>query len=301
MPESPTPIPTTTSEVTPVVTESAWRGAARRFVAHRAAVIGLIVIVLAAVVALIAPLLPLDPYATDLTAPRAAPSPEHLLGTDVIGRDVLARLVWGARVSLLVGFASVALMALIGVVAGSLSGYFGGWVDQVIMRVADVIMSFPSMLIVLALVAIAGPSMWNIIIAIGVTQWPQVARLVRSSFLTLREQDYVKAAVVLGAHPVRIMARHILPLASGPLMIAATFAVASAILMEAGLSFLGVGVQPPTASWGNLLTDAQSLSVLATMPWLWLPPSICIAVVVLCINFVGDGLRDALDPHSEQQ
>lgn len=279
--------------------ESNMRGALRRFLHHRAAVVGATVLLLMALAAILAPIITGDPYATDLSHARSAPSSLHLLGTDTIGRDVLARLIWGARVSFTVGVLAVAVYVTIGTLLGALAGYVTGWVDTVVMRVADVMMAFPTMMIVLALVAISGQSLWNIILAIGVTSWPMVARLVRSSFLSLREQDYVKAAIALGAKPPRIMVRHILPLASGPLMVAATFGMATAILLEAGLSFLGVGVQPPTASWGNMLTDAQSLTVLETMPWLWIPPCACIALVVLCINFVGDGLRDALDPRAE--
>lgn len=282
-----------------VATQSSLRGAVRRFLHHRAAVVGATVLAIMSLVALLAPVLPIDPYATDLAHARQGPSGQHPLGTDTIGRDVLARLIWGTRISLAVGVLAVGVYVFIGTVLGAASGYFTGWVDAVVMRVADVILAFPTLLIVLALVAISGQSLRNIILAIGLTGWPTVARLVRSSFLTLREQDYVQAAKVLGAKAPRIMVRHILPLASGPLMVAATFGMAAAILMEAGLSFLGVGVQPPTASWGNMLTEAQSLSVLENMPWLWLPPSLCISLIVLSINFIGDGLRDALDPRSE--
>lgn len=271
----------------------------RRFLHHRAALAGAVVIVLLALLAALAPVLPVDPYATDLSHARSGPSSAHLLGTDTIGRDVLARIIWGSRVSLAVGVLAVGVYVVIGTVLGAVAGYLSGWIDAVIMRCADVVLAFPTLLIVLALVAISGQSLHNIILAIGVTGWPVVARLVRSSVLSLREMDYVKAAKVLGAKTPHILIRHILPLASGPLMVAATFGMASAILMEAGLSFLGVGVQPPTASWGNMLTEAQSLSVLENMPWLWLPPSLCIALIVLSINFLGDGLRDALDPRSE--
>ena len=280
--------------------ESNWRGAARRFVRHRAALAGIALLAAAAIIASVAPLIAPDPYATSLLHARAAPGAAHWLGTDTLGRDVLARLIWGTRVSLTVGAAAVALYVAIGTLLGAVAGYFSGLVDAVIMRLVDVVLAFPTLLIVLALVAISGQNLGNIILAIGLTGWPPIARLVRSSFLSLREQDFVRAARVLGAGAPRIMFRHLLPLASGPLMVAATFGMASAVLMEAGLSFLGVGVQPPTASWGNMLTQAQSLSVLQNMPWLWLPPCLCIALVVLSINFVGDGLRDALDPRSEQ-
>ena len=279
--------------------ETPGRAAWRRFVRHRAAVAGACVFALAVAVALLAPVLAPNPYATSLLHARAAPGAAHWLGTDTLGRDVLARLVWGTRVSLAVGVAAVALYVAIGTVLGGIAGYLSGLADAVIMRLADVVLAFPTLLIVLAVVAISGQSLGDIILAIGFTGWPPVARLVRASFLSLREQDFVRASRLLGAGAPRIMWRHLLPLASGPLMVAATFGVASAVLMEAGLSFLGVGVQPPTASWGNMLTQAQSLTVLQTMPWLWLPPCLCLALLVLGINFVGDGLRDALDPRSD--
>ena len=274
---------------------AAWR----RFVRHRAALAGLVVLATTTAVALLAPLLARHPYAGRLLHARAAPSAAHWLGTDTLGRDVLARLLWGTRVSLAVGVAAVALYVAIGTVLGAVAGYLSGLADAVIMRLADVVLAFPTLLIVLALVAISGQGLGDIILAIGLTGWPPVARLVRASFLSLREQDFVRASRLLGARAPRIVWRHLLPLASGPLMVAATFGMASAVLMEAGLSFLGVGVQPPAASWGNMLTQAQSLTVLQAMPWLWLPPCLCLAALVLAINFVGDGLRDALDPRSE--
>ncbi len=279
--------------------ETQLHGLVRRFARHRAAVIGVGIMALLILVALLAPVIAADPYATSLLHARGAPDASHWLGTDTVGRDILARLIWGSRVSLTVGVLAVALNVSIGTILGSLAGYLSGWTDALIMRVADVVMAFPPLLIVLAVIAISGQGLLNIIFAIGLTGWPAVARLVRSSFLVLREQDHVHAARLLGAGAPRIMWRHILPLASGPLIVAATFGIASAILMESGLSFLGVGVQPPVASWGNMLTQAQSLSVLQSMPWLWLPPSLCIALIVLSINFVGDGLRDALDPASD--
>lgn len=292
------PVAASTAQAGPIRTHPGQRGAGRWFKRHQAAVVGGMVLAGFVIVALLAPFLALDPYGTSLTHAREAPGGTHWLGTDTIGRDVFSRLVWGARVSLAVSVLAVGIMIGIGAVLGGLAGYLSGWIDTAVMRVSDVIMSFPTLLIVLALVAISGQSLWNIILAIGLTGWPAVARLVRSSFLSLREEDFVTAARALGASAPRIMVRHILPIASGPLMVAATFGMASAILMESGLSFLGVGVQPPTASWGNMLTEAQSSSVLEDMPWLWLPPCMCIALIVLCINLVGDGLRDALDPRA---
>ena len=181
---------------------------------------------------------------------------------------------------------------------GSISGYFGGWVDSVIQRFTDAVMCFPSLIIIIAAVAIIGPSIYNVMIVIGLLTWPGICRLVRGQILSLREREFVEAARSMGARPSRIILCHLLPNAVGPITVAATFGVAAAILTEAGLSFLGLGVQPPTASWGNMINTAQSAAVLQQMPWLWVPAGIMIAISVLSINFIGDGLRDALDPRS---
>jgi peptide/nickel transport system permease protein len=275
------------------------RRALERFVRHRAALAGLVLLVVLVLVAIFAEQIGgADPYATDLANARSAPAAGHVLGTDPIGRDVFSRLVYGARVSLLVGLLAVGVSLVIGTVVGAVAGYSGGLVDAVAMRFTDVVMAYPTLLIILALVAIVGQDLKNIIVVIGLLGWPGIARLVRGSYLSLREDDYVLAARALGAPAGRIAMRHILPAVTGPLVVAATFGMASAILMEAGLSFLGVGVQPPASSWGNMLADAQSLTVLESMPWLWLPPGLAIVLAVLSINFVGDGLRDALDPRS---
>ncbi len=188
--------------------------------------------------------------------------------------------------------------SFIGTILGALSGYFGGWVDSTIQRFTDAIMCFPSLIIIIAAVAIIGPSIYNVMIVIGLLTWPGICRLVRGQFLSLREREFVEAARSMGARPNRIIFRHLLPNAIAPITVAATFGVAAAILTEAGLSFLGLGVQPPTASWGNMINTAQSAAVLQQMPWLWIPAGIMIALAVLSINFVGDGLRDALDPRS---
>jgi len=281
------------------VVASPRRRALQRFVSHRVALLGLAALVVLMLVAIFAQQLGgADPYATDLANARSAPATGHLLGTDPIGRDVFSRLVYGARVSLLVGLLAVGVSLVIGTAVGAIAGYSGGLLDSVTMRITDVVMAFPALLIILALVAIVGQELKNIILVIGLLGWPGIARLVRGSYLSLREEDYVLAARALGAPSARIAVRHILPAVTGPLVVAATFGMASAILMEAGLSFLGVGVQPPASSWGNMLADAQSLTVLESMPWLWLPPGLAIVLAVLSINFVGDGLRDAFDPRS---
>ncbi|MDR0722334.1 MAG: ABC transporter permease [Treponema sp.] len=270
----------------------------RRFCKHRLAVGSLGFILLLMAGALGAPwLAPQDPYRIG-NAFSAAPSKEHLLGTDPLGRDVLSRLIYGSRVSVSVGVGAVALTTLLGVLLGLESGYFGGMIDTVIMRIADVFMSFPSMMLIMIISSIAGPGLDRMILIMGILGWPSVARLVRSTVLSIKQQDYIKSAVALGFNTQRILFLHILPNALGPILVNATFGVARSILMESSLSFLGMGVNPPTASWGNMLTDAQSLSTLTARPWLWVPPGFLILFSVLAFNFVGDGLRDALDPQS---
>lgn len=264
---------------------------------HRLAVAGLIVLAILASTALFAPVIAThDPDFVDLRAAKEGPSREHLLGTDEIGRDVFSRLVYGTRVSLSVGLVAVTIYTLLGTLLGALSGYFGGIVDGAIQRLTDTVMCFPTMIILIAAVSITGPSIWNMMLIIGLLTWPGTCRLVRGEFLSLREREFVEAARAVGASNARLIFRHVLPNALAPVIVSATFGVAAAILTEAGLSFLGLGVKPPTASWGNLINLAQSATILQTMPWLWIPPGCLIAISVLSINFVGDGLRDALDP-----
>jgi peptide/nickel transport system permease protein len=274
-----------------------WRLATRRFLQHRLAVLGLALLVGLMVMAVFAPQIAThDPFVIDPASNRAAPSRAHLLGTDQLGRDVFSRLIYGSRVSLSVGFVAVSIYILIGTTLGSLAGFYRGWLDNLIMRLADVFLAIPGLVIIIALIAVLGPSIRNIMIVIGVLQWPTTARLVRGQFLSLREQAFVEAARAMGASDRRLILRHILPSAMPPVIVAATFGVAAAILLESALSFLGVGVRPPTASWGNMLTDAQSLSILESAPWLWLAPGLMITLAILTFNFIGDGLRDALDP-----
>jgi peptide/nickel transport system permease protein len=273
------------------------RGVLRAFMRHRLAVIGSAIVGLLVLVALFAPLVaPYDPYAVDLLNVREGPSPKHLLGTDEAGRDVLSRVIYGARVSLSVGLVAVTIYTVLGTTLGAISGYYGGAVDNTIQRLTDTVMCFPGLIIIIAAVAIVGPSIYNVMIVIGLLQWPSVCRLVRGQFLSLRERDFVLAARTIGARDRRVIFHHVLRNTLAPITVAATFGVAAAILTEAGLSFLGLGVQPPTASWGNMINSAQSASVLQEMPWLWVPPGALIALAVLSINFVGDGLRDAVDP-----
>jgi peptide/nickel transport system permease protein len=277
-------------------------GVWRRFRRHRLAVIGSSVLLILAIAALGAPLIASHgPYAIDLRAYRTGPSDNHWLGTDSAGRDVFSRLLHAGRVSLSVGLVAVSIYTAIGIALGALAGFCGGWIDSLVMRLADVFLSFPSLIIIITLASVLGPSIYNVMIAIGVLGWPPIARLLRGEFLSLREREYVLGARASGCGNARLVFRHLLPNAMAPVIVAATFGIAYAILIEAGLSFLGLGVQPPTPSWGNMLTDAQSLTVLESMPWLWLPPGIMIALAVLSINFIGDGLRDALDPYLQHR
>jgi peptide/nickel transport system permease protein len=268
-----------------------------RFSRHRLALFGLAVLVLLGLAALFAPVLAgYDPNRGDLTQLRAAPSAKHLLGTDSAGRDVVARLLYGARISMLVGIVSVSISALIGTFIGLQAGYAGGWVDNLLMRFTEVIMTLPVLFAVIVLVALVGPNVFNVILVIGILGWTGLARLIRGQVLSLRETDYVTAARAIGASDSRIVRQHILPGVLPYVMVASTLGMASAILTEAALSFLGLGVQIPISTWGNMLYSAQSLTVLQGMPWLWIPPGAAIALTVLAANFLGDGLRDALDP-----
>jgi peptide/nickel transport system permease protein len=290
---------------TPLSRNTVWR----RFRRHRVALIGIGVLVLMGLVAAFANLLaPADPNFIDQVHwqgyPLAPGVAGHLLGTDENGRDLLSRLMFGARISLTVAFFAVLMEISIGTVLGAISGYYGGWVDFVIMRVTDVVLSIPLLPLLLVITAIvAGTSnkaalnFGVIVLIIGGLSWPSVARLVRASFLSLREREFAEAARALGNDDGRIIFRHLLPNAIAPIIVQATLEVANVIILESTLSFLGFGIQPPTASWGNMLANAQSNITIA--PWAAIFPGLCILVTVLSINYVGDGLRDALDPNTQ--
>jgi peptide/nickel transport system permease protein len=272
-----------------------------RFRQYRLAVASLVFVALLSLLALLAPLVaPYDPYTPSAELVRKPPSAEHLLGTDASGRDVLSRLIYGARVSLAIGFVAVAIYLVIGTVLGAVAGYSRGTVDDVIMRATDTVMAFPALIIIIAVVPILGPSIFNIMLVIGLLGWPAVCRLVRGQFLSLREREFVVAARSIGVRDREIVARHVLPHVAGPLIVIASLGVAEAIIAEAGLSLLGLGVQPPDPSWGQMLSQAIDVGTLLRRPWLWIPPALAIAVTVLAINFVGDGLRDALDPRGAE-
>jgi peptide/nickel transport system permease protein len=267
----------------------------KRFLKNKMAVAGSLVVLLLFAVSLLAPwIAPCDPSAIDLTKVLAAPSSAHLFGTDQLGRDVLSRMIWGARISLKVGFVATGIAILLGAILGAVSGYYGRWVDAVIMRFVDIMLCFPTFFLILAVIAILEPSIWNIMIIIGLTGWMGITRLVRADFISLKERDFVLAARVIGASDLRIIFIHILPNAMASILVAATLGIAGAILTESALSFLGIGVQPPTPSWGNILTAGKDNIDIAW--WLSLYPGLAILITVLGYNLLGEGIRDSLDP-----
>jgi peptide/nickel transport system permease protein len=284
----------TGASATPSARWRVWR----RFLRHRMAVVSALFLVLMILVTFpLAPLVtPSDPDRIDLKAIGKAPSLAHPLGTDLTGRDLWSRLVYGGRVSLSVGVVAVSIYVTLGVLLGSLAGYYGGRVDGWIMRFTEIVMAFPTLIILITIVAIVGPGLFNSMIAIGLIGWTGIARLVRGQILSLRSMDFVTAARAVGSPQRRILVQHILPNVVAPIIVAATFGIAGAILTEAGLSFLGLGIKPPTPSWGNMINEAQQLTVIESKPWIWLGPGLMITLSVLAINFIGDGLRDALDP-----
>jgi peptide/nickel transport system permease protein len=279
--------------------EGMLRRTARRFARHRLAIAGVVVIILLGLAAAAAPLLaPYDPLNVN-PADRLQPplSDHHLLGTDEIGRDVLSRLLYAGRISLVVGFAAMAVTIVLGSLVGVVSAYYGGTVDNILMRITDVFLSIPAIFLLLILASFIRPSLVTITLIIGFTAWMPVARIVRSQFLSLKSLDFVTAARAMGASDARIMLRELLPNGMAPIIVAATLNVANAILMESYISFLGYGIQPPAASWGNMLNNAQDF--LVRSPWLAMFPGLAITLSVLAFNFVGDGLRDALDPRQQ--
>lgn len=279
-------------------------GVWKRFRRHPGAIFGFIVITILVVMALAAPLSPYDPEASDMAARYEPPSQSHLMGTDALGRDLFTRVLYGGRVSLTVGVLVVLISLVIGVPIGAIAGYYGGAVDAFLMRLTDAFLSLPSFLVLILLSAILleveipaleGNSVLTISIVIGVFSWTTFARLVRAAFLSLREMEFISASRALGGSDLRIMIRHILPNAIGPIIVEATLEFGYAIIEESGLSFLGFGIQPPTPSWGNLLSNAQEYFV--KYPWLAIFPGLMIFLSIISINYIGDGLRDAFDPN----
>lgn len=263
---------------------------------------GLISLIFFGVMILIVTIMPwmmsLHPNDIDLTMIETAPSSAHWLGTDNLGRDVFARLIYGGRISIVVALSATIIQLTIGIILGGLAGYFGKKTDAIIMRFTDMMMCFPFYAIAISMAAILGASTINVIIIIGILNWTGIARLVRAEFLSLSKQEYVDAARVIGVSHWRIIFKHLLPNALGPVIVYATLAIATGILAEAALSFLGLGVKQPTASWGNMLSAAQNMRVLSYCWWLWLPPGLMVFLMVLSINFIGDGLKSTFDPKS---
>lgn len=278
-----------------------WQLARRQFLRHRAAVASLLVLALLILVALAAPLLmpeerAIRPNPLNILKP---PSADHWLGTDEVGRDILARLIYASRISLTIGFLSVVVAVTVGATLGSIAGYFGGAADNAIMRFTDAVLSIPVLFFLIVLSVTLGPSVRTMVIVIGLLSWMELARMVRASFLSLRKREFVEAARTIGTSDVAIIVRHVLPNSVAPIVVAATLGVGNALLTEATVSYLGLGVQPPTPSWGNMLYNAQSYFFNA--PWITLYPGLLILATVLSINFVGDGLRDALDPRTRDR
>jgi peptide/nickel transport system permease protein len=270
----------------------------RRFCRHKLALLSLTVLTIIALAAILAPII--APYDPDKLVGNfsGAPNSKNWLGTDQIGRDVLSRLLYATRISLFVGVLATLISTVIGVVLGLVSGYFGGVIDMIIMRFTDMVMSFPYILLVLVAAAIFKPGLWSIILILGFVDWPGVTRLVRGNVLSLRETNFVKGSIVAGMPKRHILFSEILPNTIAPILVYATSVVAISMLDEAALSFLGMGIQPPTASLGNMLNGAQSLTILTSKPWLWIPAGTLIVILVIAISFIGDALRDAVDPKS---
>lgn len=272
-----------------------------RFLRHRLAMAGSIVLLLLCLAVLLAPLISRQgPDAVDLYAQNQPPDGLHWFGTDNTGRDIFARTLYGGRVSLLVGALAVVVSLVVGTLLGGLAGFFRGAWDMTIMRITDVVMTFPQVVIILTAAAMVGPGLRNTILIIGLLNWPIPCRLVRARILSVREMEFVQASRALGVSSLRILVRVVLPNAIDVIVVNASLGVATAILLEAGMSFLGLGVQPPTPSWGNLLNAARQLNILESYTWQWVPAAVAIIVTVLCINLIGDGLRDAFDPRSER-
>ena len=286
---------TVVDQTAPIVDAREPSRAWKKMKRNRSALVGLVIVAFFAILAITAPILPIpDPIATSWSAIRKAPSAAHWLGTDDLGRDILSRMIWGAQSSLLAGVISVAIAVVIGVPFGLAAGYFGGWVDMVISRVTEALLAMPFLIMAIALAAFLGPSLMNAMIAIGLSAMPVFVRLTRGQAMAVTTEDYVEGARSVGLNHIEIMARYILPNVVPPIIVQATLTVATAIIAEASLSFLGLGQQPPAASWGSMLNVAKNF--LGQAPWMAMWPGAAIFLVVIGFNLLGDGLRDALDP-----
>ncbi len=283
-----------------------WKLVRRKFMKRTSSVIALIVLIIIILAVALAPVISkYDPYSYDFSRAKQPPSKEHILGTDELGRDYFARVLYGGRVALQVGIFSVIIQIIVGSIIGGIAGYYGGWIDNVLMRITEVFMSLPFLPLVITISAVVGTSvppeykMYLVMVVLGLLSWPGLARIVRGQILSLREQEFILAAKALGIRNSRIILRHLIPNTVGYIVVNATLGVASAILQESALSFLGLGVAPPVPTWGNLIQYARDMYNLQHRPWLWIPPGLCIFATVMCINLIGDGLRDAIDPKSK--
>ncbi|HYK74126.1 MAG TPA: oligopeptide ABC transporter permease [Pseudoneobacillus sp.] len=277
--------------------------AVKRFMKNKLAVAGVFVLLLIILAVTFAPLLTdQNPMKSNLLLVERPPSDEHILGTDSSGRDIYARLLYGGRISLVVGFSAMLFTLVIGVTLGSIAGYYGGKVDAVIMRAADMMLVLPFLVIALTVVAILERVTIGLFISIiALTSWPNLTRIIRGTYLSLREQEFVLGAKAIGASDFRIIFKHFIPNAIGPIVVNASLMMATYIIVESALSFIGFGIPQPTPTWGNMISEAQSLRILRNSPAAWIPPGLAILLTVLCINFIGDGLRDALDPKSNKR
>lgn len=274
----------------------------RRFFKNKLAVAGLFVLTFMILVAIFGPLfVEHSPTQTNLLKVAQSPSKEHLLGTDMSGHDNFSRLIYGSRVSITIGISAMLFTVIIGVILGSISGFFGGIIDAIIMRMTDLALSLPFLVLAITIISIVERMTIGIFVTIiALTSWPTLTRIVRGSFLTLREREFIQGARAIGASNFRIITKHLLPNAIGPIIVNATLLMATMIIAESALSFIGMGIPQPTPSWGNMLTEAQNIRILRNNPEAWIPPGLCILITVLAINFIGDGLRDAFDPKSNK-
>ncbi len=283
----------------PTRSDSPWRIAIRSLRKNRVAMSGLVVLFIVSLLAIFAPQIsPYDPDEVDILHQLMPPSREHILGTDLYGRDILSRIFWGGRVTLVVGLISVAIASSVGILLGLIAGYYGGLPDTLIMRFIDILLSFPRILLALTIVGMLGPGLFNVMLAVGIASITGYARLVRGTVLSAKEEPYVEAAQVVGCPDRRILFRHLLPNVVGPVIVLATLDIAAAILAASGLSFLGMGVQPPTSEWGYMLNEGRDY--LRAAPWITFFPGMAIMLSVLSTNLLGDGLRDALDPRLKE-
>ncbi len=283
--------------------KSPFQIAMHRFTRNKMAVISVFVLLAIIIICILAPVFTdLNPEETNLLLIEKGPSEEHILGTNGLGQDNFSRLLYGGRISLIVGFSAMFFTLVIGVLLGSLAGYYGGKIDNIIMRATDIMLMLPFLVLVLTIMAIVDKVTIGLFVSIiALTSWPNLTRIIRGSYLSLREQEFILSAQAIGASDFRIIAKHFIPNAIGPIVVNATLMMATYIIIESALSFIGFGIPQPTPTWGNMISEAQNIRILRNNPEAWIPPGLGILITVLAINFIGDGLRDAFDPRSNQR